>query len=228
MPGARRLLDGTDAVIFVYSNRKTEKACFLRQKEGLEEDGVYPQNLNWSYLDVVPGTPNTTYQHYNGPGPCLRKFVDRKFDTLLGACRIAGGFSYELLKCITMNSNAYVRAQLVGNRFYGSDWKNITVEEMFHTLGMILKLSLVNIRLGGLKAYFNPIKKLYISCDVVIELNTIETNWTDERLTYKRFLQIRATLHPKNGVSDIGDKCHQLRAAIQFFNDHAKKAFILG
>jgi hypothetical protein len=102
--------------------------------------------------------------------------VDQKFDTLLGACGIAGGFSYELLKRITMNSNAYVRARLVGNRFYGSDWKNITIAEMFHTLGMILKMSLVNIRLSGLKVYFNPIKKLFISCDDVIDLKTIETN----------------------------------------------------
>ena len=189
---------------------------------------MYPQNLNWSYSDIVPGTPNMTYQNYNGAGPCLRKFMDWKFDTLLGACGIAGGFSYELLKCITMNSNAYVRARLVGNRFYGSDWKNITVEEMFHILGMILKMSLVNICIGGLKAYFNPIKKLFISCDDVIKLKTIETNWTDERLMYKRFLQIRAAIHPEDGVSEIGDKCHQLRAAIQFLNDHAKKSFILG
>ena len=99
-----------------------------------------------------------------------------------------------------MNSNAYVRARLVGHRFYGSDWKNITVEETFHTLGMILKMSLVNIRLGGLKAYFNPIKKLYISYDDVITLKTIETNWTDERLMYKRFLRIRAAIHPEDRV----------------------------
>jgi len=122
-----------------------------------------------------------------------------------------------------MNSNAYVRARLVGNRFYGSDWKNITIAEMFHTLGMILKMSLVNIRLSGLKVYFNPIKKLFISCDDVIDLKTIETNWTDERLTYKHFLQIRPAIHPEEGVSEVGDKCRQLRAAIQFLNDHAKK-----
>ena len=127
-----------------------------------------------------------------------------------------------------MNSNAYVQARLVGNKFYGSNWKNITVEEMFHTFGMILKMSLVSICLGGLKAYFNPITKLYISCNEAIELRTVDTNWTDERLTYKRFLQIRAALHPEDGVSDIGDKCHQLRAAIQFLNEHAKKSFVLG
>ena len=129
----------------------------------MEEDGVYLQELNWSYSDVVPGTSDTTYHHYNGAGPCLRKCVDRKFNTLLGGvCGIAGGFSYELVKRITMNSNAYVRARFVGNKFYGSDWTNINVEEMFHTLGMILKMSLVNIRLGGINAYINPLKKLYI------------------------------------------------------------------
>ena len=64
----------------------------------MEDDGVYPQELNWSYSDVVPGTPNATYPHYNGEGPCLRRYVDRKFNTLLGACRTAGSFSYELMK----------------------------------------------------------------------------------------------------------------------------------
>ncbi len=127
-----------------------------------------------------------------------------------------------------MNSNNYIRERLIGNKFYGSDWKNITVEEMFHTFGMILKMSLVSIHLGGLKAYFNPITKLYISCNEAIELKTVDTNWTDDRLTYKRFLQIRAAIHPEDGTSEIGDKCHQLRAAIQFLNEHAKKSFILG
>ena len=37
----------------------------------MEEDGTYPQELNWSYSDVVPGTPNTNYPRYNGNGPCL-------------------------------------------------------------------------------------------------------------------------------------------------------------
>lgn len=100
--------------------------------------------------------------------------MDRKLDTLLGGCGVPGGFSYKLVKWIIMNSNAYVCTRLVGNKFYGSDWKNITIEEMFHTFGMILKMSLVNISFGGLKAYFNPIKKLYIACHVVIKLKMIE------------------------------------------------------
>jgi hypothetical protein len=42
----------------------------------MEEDGVYPQELNWSYSDIVLGTPDATYPHYIGAGPCLRKYVD--------------------------------------------------------------------------------------------------------------------------------------------------------
>lgn len=132
-----------------------------------------------------------------------------KFNTLLGACATAGGFSHGLIKWISMNSNAYVCAWLVGNKFYGCDWKNITVEEMFHALGIILKMRLVNILLGGLKAYLNPITKGYITCDNAID-------------------QIQAALYPEDGESNVGDKCHQWHAAIQYFNEHDKKSFIIG
>ncbi len=37
----------------------------------MEEDGTFPQDLNWSYSDIVPGAPNTNYPRYNGNGPCL-------------------------------------------------------------------------------------------------------------------------------------------------------------
>jgi hypothetical protein len=35
-------------------------------------------------------------------------------------------------------------------------------------------------------------------------------------------------LHPEQGESEIGDKCHQLCAAVQYLNQHAKRAFVLG
>jgi hypothetical protein len=65
--------------------------------------------------------------------------------TLLGAHGTAGGFTYELIKRITTNLNAYVHSRLVGNKFYGALWKDITVPEMYWALGMILKTSLVTI-----------------------------------------------------------------------------------
>ena len=82
----------------------------------MEEDGHYPEKFqfNWTYQDVPQHTVNTvntvnaTYPQYNGPGLCLKTYVHRKFNTLLGICGTAGSFSYDLLKQITLNSNAYV------------------------------------------------------------------------------------------------------------------------
>ncbi len=52
-------------------------------------------------------------------------------------------------------------------------------------LEMILKMSLITICLGGIKAYFNPVTKIYLSCDQSIYLKTIEANEMDEQLTWK-------------------------------------------
>ncbi|KAL3800369.1 hypothetical protein HJC23_003665 [Cyclotella cryptica] len=127
--------------------------------ESMESEGVCPKELNWSYSNVVPGTPNTTYIHYNGAGPCLKKYMDRKFDTLLEHhCR--GDVPY-----------------------LGNDFED--------------------------------------------ESDKLDRQ-TPHPQELKRFLQIRAALHPEVGASDIGDKYHLLRAAIQSLNEHAKKSFILG
>ena len=108
--------------------------------------------------------------------------ASRKFDTLFGACGIAVGFSYELIKRFTANSNAYVLTRFKGNKLYGSVWKNIAVPEMYWALGIILKMSLVSIRLGGLKTYFNPPTKIHISCGSTFDLQGIDSQWT-ERLS---------------------------------------------
>lgn len=124
---------------------------------------------------MILGTQNPEYPHYNSEGPYLMRYVIRTLVTLLGACGTAGDFSYELAKCITMNSNACVWVRLFNSKFYKQDWKSITIEEMFHTLGLILKMSLVSICLGRIMAYFNPITKLYIFCGESIELKTVGT-----------------------------------------------------
>lgn len=77
------------------------------------------------------------------------------------------------------------------------------------------------------KSIFNRVTKLCVACSQVINLKTISTNWTNERLTCKHLPQIRATLHLKDGVSDIGHKCHQLHVAIWYWNDHTQNTFIL-
>ena len=69
----------------------------------------------------------------------------------MDACAVAGGFSYDLIKRITAHTNASVRSKLVGYSFYGKEWRNIRVEEMYWSLGMILKMSLINFNFGGIR-----------------------------------------------------------------------------
>jgi hypothetical protein len=84
------------------------------------------------------------YYHYNRCGPALCHNLCNKFVTLLEACGVAGGFTYPLIKQITANSNAYANSHKKNNRFSGSVWKPITVEEMYRFLGMTIKMSIDN------------------------------------------------------------------------------------
>lgn len=101
----------------------------------IKDNGEYTEELNWTYDNIPQNTPDTTYPHYNGPGPCLKKYIDKKFNTLLDACGTANALTYKLKKRFTNNSNAYIFNQGVGNKFYVSDWKSITVEHGSHTGG---------------------------------------------------------------------------------------------
>jgi hypothetical protein len=74
----------------------------------------------------------------------------------LEACGVAGGFTYELIKRMTANLNAYAAKHIRGNHFAGYSWHAITVEEMYHFLGIILKMSIDNHQIGGFHAYFSP------------------------------------------------------------------------
>jgi hypothetical protein len=88
--------------------------------ESMEEDGTYPEDFIWTYQDLPPKGINEDRYNYSGPGPCLKPHVSKKFRTVLQACRVAGGFTYELIKHITANSNAYASRNLKGSNFEGN------------------------------------------------------------------------------------------------------------
>ena len=105
---------------------------------------------------------------------------------------------------------------MVVNKFYGKRWENIKAEEMFRTLGMIMKMSLVQIRYGGTKECFILTRKVYPSCSKPVVVNAVNRDeWVDRQLAYGRFIQIHACLHPELDVPDIDDKCHQLCAKLK-------------
>jgi hypothetical protein len=84
------------------------------------------------------------------------------------------------VKWFTADSNAYAHTKVVDNKFYGKRRENIKVEEKFWTLGVIMKMSLVQIRYGGIKEYFIPTRKVYLSCSKPVVVNAVNTDeWVD-------------------------------------------------
>ncbi len=193
----------------------------------MEEDGAYPEELHFTYENVPPEGIQDHLYHYQGKGPCLRHNVSNKFQTCLEACGVAGGFTYQLIKRITANSNAYVDKIKVGNRFFGTIWTPITVQEMYRALGIILKMSIDCRQLGGIQSYFSPPREILSGPGESTEIDGF-SGWAADIMSYFRFRQIRAALRPELDHSSVGDKCHQLRASLVSLNEHAKRTFILG
>ena len=97
---------------------------------------------------------------------------------------------------------------------------------MIRFCGVILKMSIDDRKLGGYEAYFKEME-VNLSRDYNVKLNDFPP-WAAKVFSLHRFKQIRAAFHPEVGASEIGDKCHQLRQAINNFNAASKRTFILG
>ena len=109
---------------------------------------------------------------YNGRGPCLRRGVVRRFDTVLGCLDLCSGMDYEVFKRITANANEYARMHMNNDGQYaGSNWTNVTVEEMMRVLEIILKMSINNRDLGGYASYFANRKSVNLGRRYYVELN---------------------------------------------------------
>lgn len=79
---------------------------------------------------------------------------------------------YDFFKHITANSNEYARMHMNNDDEYaGSNWTNVTVEEMVRFLGVILKMSIDNRGLGRYVAYFTKRKSVNLGRRHYVELN---------------------------------------------------------
>lgn len=140
---------------------------------------------------------------------------------------MAGGLTYQLIKQITANANAYVNKPKVDNCFGGSIWKPIKVQEMYHALGTIQKMSMDNRQLGGIKLYFNPPHTMISGPSHAIKVICFSV-WASGTILEYQFLQICATLNLKISSLTVCDQSHQLHVSIVSTNVHAKPALILG
>ena len=111
--------------------------------------------------------------------------------------------------------------------FGGSKWSNISVQEMIRFHGMILKMSIDDRELGGYTAYFT--EQMSVNC---LRSHSVKLTdymaWGLKIMSLHRFKQIRASFHPELGTSKVGDKCHQLRHALNTLNAASMRTFIPG
>ncbi len=71
----------------------------------------------------------------------------------MGYLEVCSGMDYEFFKHFTANWNEYARMHMNNDGQYaGTNWTNVTVEEMVRFLGVILKMSIDNRELGGYAA----------------------------------------------------------------------------
>jgi Transposase IS4 len=172
---------------------------------------------------------------YNGPSGLRSKEVALSFQDPFECFRLCGGFSNNFVERLTSESNdyfvAFIKPKLGKNHYYcGLHFNTITFNEMHVFLGILLRISMEERDGGGYAAYFAP-------CDRVIRSGYANTDkqrkipctkgWAQNYMPLKRFKQIRGAFHPMSrGAGSGGDKCYQLRNALNCLNKAAKEVFL--
>jgi hypothetical protein len=92
---------------------------------------------------------------YNGKALSHRYVVARRFDMVMGCIEVCSGMDYDFLKHSTANSNEHARMHTIPEGLIaGTDWTNVTVEEMTCFLCIISKISIEIRKLEGNSCYF--------------------------------------------------------------------------
>jgi hypothetical protein len=181
-----------------------------KDSEGLAQ---FLENIHWNFcaevalLDEEPPLP------YNGPTG-LKPRVAESFDDPFQCLAICGGLDYDLVCRLARNSNEYVRHHLLpkdrNNRLHGKAYANITAEEMYHFLGITLRISLSPVDYGGYEAYFSAQDRKILNKHIFSS-----DGFARHFMTLSRYKQIRTAFHPEDQTGGMeGDKCYQLRHAI--------------
>ena len=164
----------------------------------------------------------------------LQTGVPFSFSTPFESLTTVGGMNYEFIASISSSSNQYFKSNIKGKRtdsngrYCNRKWTPISVEEMHHFLGILLRISLSPKDAGGYIACFT-IDNMIISpggnAPRLIIANT--KGDCQEFMDLLRFQQIRGAFHPeiREEAAGGGDKCYQLRRALNQFNASAKASF---
>ena len=177
----------------------------------------------WNYDDLES---DDEFQDEAAPsfydGPVGNKRVNNLFNDPFECLTIAG-LSYEFVARLAASSNDYAKKVLSiddrNKRVHGKPFANISTEEMYRFLGVMLQISLSPRDSGGYPAYFRKTNKTILDTEI---LDTI--GFASKYMELWRFKQIRSAFHPEDkALASMGeaDKCYQLRHAINSFNTAA-------
>jgi hypothetical protein len=208
------------------------------ESSGTEEEQQHISMLDslkrdWSFQPLEEGaTIEPPLPPYKGK---VGLRVDPKsFQTPRECLATCGGLDHEFIRRVTKNSNYYMMQVVVPfldkhKRIHGLKWSNITVGEMSVFLGILLRISMEPRDLGGYRAYFsaeNRVVQLGSNKSIEI-LNT--KGWAQHYMNFQRFLQIRQAFHPEQKHAGVGgDKCYQIRFALNHLNKVSRETFHAG
>jgi hypothetical protein len=139
------------------------------------------------------------------------------------------------MKKLAYYSNRYCHKHILpkylNKHVYGHVWKDITVAEMYHFLGIILKISLNSLEFGGYTVYWRENNhNIRLKNGQVIELQGT-TGWAKDIMPLWRFKQIRIAFHSADKQTESGgsgDKCYMLCTALENLNQASRNTFVLG
>jgi len=171
----------------------------------------------------------------NGPHG-LRHGVSSRFADPFECFSECGGMTLQFVARSAVNSNdhfwQHVKPKLGWNTCNGLAWTDMSIEDMCHFLGVMLKISLSTVNGGGHTACFSP-------CDEVICSDagrhpkviraTNSAGWAQHTMSLGRFKQMRGAFHPEDRVASCDeDKCHQLRHVLNRLNAASLLSFETG
>jgi Transposase IS4 len=189
--------------------------------------GKMLEDIHWNFLQMSSVKDDDAPSSYNGPSG-LKPGVAESFNDPFECLGVCGGLDYDLVCRLASNSNEYARKYLVKGdrncRMHGQPFINITTEEMYHFLGITLRISLSPVDWGGYEAYFSPNNRQVFGVEI-----QGSDGFAHHYMTLTRYKQIRSAFHPEDRAAGLGgDKCYQLRHAINTLNAAAKNVKYIG
>lgn len=196
--------------------------------------GALIANLQWKYRAIADNESVYPTASLCDSETGLKPGISRRFKDPFNAMKVLGGFDYTFVARVTSNSNEYAKQFILprypNRRIHGEQWRSVTVAEMYHFLGIMLKISLSPVDGGGYPIYFNKENSriAYSTEESPVVINN-SAGFASDIMTLGRFKQIRMAYHPEDKAAAVGgDKCYQIRNALNTCNCAAKDSFTVG